>query len=82
MSGCLPCTKLRPELSLLNECYPPPKALLQAGPDYRPLSQDLSKLTYSAKNKSSLLPKIGDELEKRVVKEAARSTGGYTRYRA
>ncbi|OCF37807.1 protein EFR3 [Kwoniella heveanensis BCC8398] len=80
--GCIPCTNLQPEVAHLNACYPPSKALLTAGPDYRPLSQDLSKLTYFATNKPSKLAKIGEELEKRVNKEAARSTGGYPKYRA
>ncbi|WVF72663.1 hypothetical protein IAT40_007481 [Kwoniella sp. CBS 6097] len=80
--GCIPCTNLQPEVAHLNACYPPSKALLTAGPDYRPLSQDLSKLTYFATNKPSKLAKIGEELEKRVSKEATRSTGGYPKYRA
>ncbi|WVQ99870.1 hypothetical protein IAU59_007013 [Kwoniella sp. CBS 9459] len=80
--GCIPCTNLQPEVANLNACYPPSKALLTAGPDYRPLSQDLSKLTYFATNKPSKLAKIGEELETRVNKEATRSTGGYPKYRA
>lgn len=82
MSSCLPWSKLRPEVKLLNDCYPPPKQLVQSGPDYRPLSQDLSKLTYSCRNRSSYLPKVGEELEKRVAKETTRSTGGYPKSRS
>ncbi|WVQ74798.1 hypothetical protein IAR50_004404 [Cryptococcus sp. DSM 104548] len=80
--GCLPCTNLQPEVQHLNACYPPSKALLTAGPDFRPLAQDLSKLTYFATNKPSKLAKIGDELEKRVTKESQRSSQGYPKYRA
>ncbi|WVW85749.1 hypothetical protein I302_107787 [Kwoniella bestiolae CBS 10118] len=80
--GCLPCTNLQPEVAHLNACYPPSKALLTSGPEYRPLSQDLSKLTYFATNKPSKLAKIGEELEKRINKESTRSTGGYPKYRA
>ncbi|WVR07413.1 hypothetical protein IAU60_004454 [Kwoniella sp. DSM 27419] len=80
--GCFPCNNLQPEVAHLNACYPPPKALATAGPDYRPMSQDLSKLTYFATNKPSKLAKIGEELEKRVTKEATRSTGGYPKSRA
>ncbi|KAK4684800.1 protein EFR3, partial [Tremellales sp. Uapishka_1] len=80
--GCFPCQSLQPEVALLNACYPPSKQLLSTAPDYRPLSQDLSKLTYYATNKPSKIAKIGEELEKRVHKEAMRSTGGYPKYRA
>ncbi|WWC71678.1 uncharacterized protein I206_105636 [Kwoniella pini CBS 10737] len=80
--GCIPCTTLQPEVSHLNACYPPSKALSTSGPEYRPLSQDLSKLTYFATNKPSKLAKIGEELEKRIAKESTRSTGGYPKYRA
>ena len=79
---CIPCTGLQPEVKLLNDCYPPPKQLVSAGPDYRPLSSDLGKLTYRCVNRSSTLAKVGEALEKRVNKEAMRSTGGYPKYRA
>ena len=80
--GCIPCGKLTPALSHLNECYPPSKQLVAAGPDYKPLSQDLSKLVYFAVNKPSQLAKIGEELEKRVSKETRGSSGGYAKSRA
>ncbi|WWD18958.1 hypothetical protein CI109_103415 [Kwoniella shandongensis] len=80
--GCFPCNNLQPEVAHLNACYPPSKALLTSGPEYRPLSQDLSKLTYFATNKPSKLAKIGEELDKRVIKETQRSTAGYPKYRA
>nr|P0CN37.1 RecName: Full=Protein EFR3 [Cryptococcus neoformans var. neoformans B-3501A] len=80
--GCIPCRTLQPEVAHLNACYPPPKALLTAGPEYRPLAQDLSKLTYFATNKPSKLAKIGEELEKRVAQESARASSGNHKYRA
>ncbi|WRT68287.1 uncharacterized protein IL334_005263 [Kwoniella shivajii] len=80
--GCFPCTTLQPEVSHLNACYPPSKALITSGPEYRPLSQDLSKLLYFATNKPSKLANIGEELEKRINKESIKSTGGYPKYRA
>jgi hypothetical protein len=73
---------LQPEAKLLNDCYPPPKALLTSGPEYKPLSSDLSKLTYRCLNQSSKLAKVGEELEKRVAREAARSTAGHAKSRA
>jgi len=79
---CLPCTRLSQELTALNDCYPPSKELVKAGPEYQPLSQDLGKLKYIATNKPSSLAKIGDELEKRVNKEAKGSSGGYPKSRA
>jgi hypothetical protein len=66
----------------LNDCYPPSKELVKAAPEYQPLSQDLGKLTYIATNKPSSLARIGDELEKRVAKEARASSAGYAKSRA
>ncbi|OXG16946.1 protein EFR3 [Cryptococcus neoformans Tu401-1] len=80
--GCFPCRTLQPEVAHLKACYPPSKALLTAGPEYRPLSQDLSKLTYFATNKPSKLAKIGEELEKRVAQESTRASSGNHKYRA
>ena len=80
--GCLPCYGLSPDAKLLDDCYPPPKQLLAAEPDYRPLSSDLGKLTYRCNNSPSKLRGIGEELEKRVTKEAVKSTGGYSKSRA
>ena len=82
MSSCFGCGGLQPEVKLLNDCYPPSKQLLAAGPEFKPLSSDLSKLTYRCTNQSSKLAKVGEELEKRVQKEAGRSSGGYAKSRA
>ena len=70
------------EAQLVRDCYPPSKVILTSGPDFKPLSSDLSKLTYRCTNQSSRLAKVGEELEKRVVKEAGRSSGGYAKSRA
>ncbi|ORY35419.1 hypothetical protein BCR39DRAFT_509555 [Naematelia encephala] len=80
--GCLPCTGLQPEAQLLSDCYPPPKALIASGPDFKPLSSELSKLLYRCTNQSSKLAKVGEELEKRALKESVRSSGGYQKSRA
>lgn len=80
--GCLPCTQLNREAAALNDCYPRSKDLVKSGPDYMPMSQDTSKLVYLAKNRPSSLAKIGDELEKRVFKEAKGSSAGYPKNRA
>ena len=82
MASCLGCGGLQPEAKLLHDCYPPSKALATAGPDFKPLSSDLSKLTYRCTNQSSKLAKVGEELDKRVAKEAVKSTGGYAKSRA
>ena len=82
MASCFGCGGLQPEVKLLNDCYPPPKQLLASAPDYKPLSSDLSKLTYRCTNQSSKLAKVGEELDRRVAKEAARSTGVYAKSRA
>lgn len=82
MVGCLPCGKPTSAHSHLAECYPPSKQLVAAGPDFKPLTQDLSKLVYFASNEPSQLGRIGQELESRVIKETKSSTGGYSKYRA
>lgn len=81
--GCLPCcTQLNPEIAALNDCYPTSKDLVKSAPEFMPMSQGVSKLTYYAKNKPSSLAKIGDELEKRILKDARSSTAGYPKSRA
>ena len=77
--GCFPAVQ---EITLINDCYPPSKALISSGPDYKPLSSDLSKLVYRCTNQSSKLVKVGEELDKRVAKEVTRSSGGYQKSRA
>ncbi|KAJ7044491.1 hypothetical protein C8F04DRAFT_1068540 [Mycena alexandri] len=69
-------------LQLLNACYPPTSALLTAGPDYSPNSQELSRLTYYASNHPSKLAKLGCELEKRVKLECKKAQSGNLRTRA
>ncbi|KAJ7068417.1 hypothetical protein C8F01DRAFT_1364767 [Mycena amicta] len=66
----------------LNSCYPPSSALLTAGPDYSPNSQELSRLTYYASNHPGKLTKLGSELEKRVKLECKKAQAGNIRTRA
>ena len=82
MMSCFPCASVLPEVRLLKDCYPPSKGLIASGPEYRPLSQDLSKLTYACSNRPSRLAKVGDELERLVQKDATKSSGGYAKSRA
>ncbi|KAL0949391.1 hypothetical protein HGRIS_009455 [Hohenbuehelia grisea] len=69
-------------VQLLNACYPPSPALLTAGPDYSPKSQELSRLTYYALNHPGKLNKLGSELEKRLKAECRKAKAGNTRTRA
>ena len=67
---------------LISACYPPSSALLTAGPDYSPNSQELSRLTYYAANRPGKISKLGNELEKRVKAESRKAAAGNTRARA
>ncbi|KAG6821583.1 hypothetical protein H0H93_000092 [Arthromyces matolae] len=69
-------------VQLLNSCYPPASALLTAGPEYSPNSQELSRLSYYASNHPSKLTKVGSEIEKRVRHEARKARAGNIRTRA
>lgn len=69
-------------VQLLNSCYPPASALLTAGPNYSPNTQELSRLTYYASNHPSKLTKLGNELEKRLRAECRKAQAGNLRYRA
>ncbi|KAF8917910.1 hypothetical protein CPB85DRAFT_1474452 [Mucidula mucida] len=69
-------------VQLLNSCYPPTSALLTAGPDYSPNSQELSRLTYYASNHPGKLNKLGGELEKRLKLECRKAKSGNQRTRA
>ena len=69
-------------VQLISACYPPSSALLSAGPDYRPNSQELSRLTYYATNHPGKLAKISGELQKRAVSDARKAQSGNARARA
>ncbi|KAF9464410.1 hypothetical protein BDZ94DRAFT_1161875 [Collybia nuda] len=69
-------------VQLLNSCYPPTSALLTAGPEYSPNSQELSRLTYYASNHPGKLTKLGTELEKRLRTESRKAKAGNIRTRA
>ncbi|EPQ59402.1 hypothetical protein GLOTRDRAFT_70807 [Gloeophyllum trabeum ATCC 11539] len=69
-------------VQLITACYPPSAALLNSGPEYRPNSQELSRLTYYAANRPGKITKLGSELEKRVRADCRRAQAGNTRARA
>src|SRR5882724_3664877 len=69
-------------VQLVQACYPPSSALLSSGPNYRPNSQELSRLTYYASNRPGKLTKLGSELERRAKLEAQRAQTGNARARA
>ena len=69
-------------IQLVRACYPPSSALLSAGPNYCPNSQELSRLTYYASNRPGKLTKLGNELERRAKLEAQRAQTGNARARA
>ena len=69
-------------VQLINACYPPSSALSTSGPDYRPNTQELSRLTYYASNRSGKLNKLGSELLKRVKLECRKAQSGSVRMRA
>lgn len=60
---CIPKSNHR---KLVDECYPAPKALANIGPEYRPNSNELSRLAYYAANKPAKLVKVGQFLEEKV----------------
>ncbi|KZV77180.1 hypothetical protein PENSPDRAFT_178342 [Peniophora sp. CONT] len=62
---------------LIDACYPPPAALNSS-----PNSQELSRLTYYAANKSGKLTKLGSEMEKRIKAESKRAQANNARSRA
>ena len=66
----------------VGACYPPSSALLAAAPDYRPNSQELSRLTYYVANHPGKIHKVGNDLEKRVKANCTKATAGNSRARA
>jgi hypothetical protein len=69
-------------LQLIAACYPPSSTLTTSGPDYRPNTQELSRLTYYASNHPGKLTKLGSELLKRVKTESRKAQSGNLRMRA
>jgi hypothetical protein len=67
---------------LVAACYPPSSALPSAGPDYRPNTQELSRLTYYATNHPGKIHKVGAELEKHAKSECTKTLKGNPRARA
>lgn len=69
-------------VQLIAACYPPSAALLNAGPDYRPNSQELSRMTYYASNRPGKINKLSGELERRVKVDCRKAQAGNIRARA
>ncbi|EPQ29318.1 uncharacterized protein PFL1_03073 [Pseudozyma flocculosa PF-1] len=69
---CLPKSNHK---KLIEECYPVPKALATSGPEYRPNSNELSRLAYYATNKPAKLAKVGAVLEARAATDARAAKG-------
>ncbi|OCH92881.1 hypothetical protein OBBRIDRAFT_772486 [Obba rivulosa] len=67
---------------LISACYPPSASLLTAGPEYRPNSQELSRLTYYVTNRPGKVHKIGSELERKVRVDSRKAQAGNIRARA
>lgn len=67
-------------IRLINACYP--AAPLAAAPQFRPNSQELSRLTYYASNRPGKLHKLSEELEKRAKNQAKRAQAGNAKFRA
>jgi hypothetical protein len=87
--SCCGVNNLAEEARLLNDCYPPSKQLvpvvnddLKASQDsYKPLPQELSRLTYYASNKPGKLHRLGKELEVRASGEARKASTGNVKSR-
>ncbi|KAJ3551342.1 hypothetical protein NM688_g4760 [Phlebia brevispora] len=69
-------------VQLISACYPPNAALVTAGPEYRPNSQELSRMTYYASNRPGKIHKLASELEKRVRLDCRKAKAGNIRARA
>ncbi|OCB87558.1 hypothetical protein A7U60_g5464 [Sanghuangporus baumii] len=52
-------------VQLIAACYPPSSALLTSGPEYKPNSQELSRLTYYASNRPGKIAKLGNRVKSR-----------------
>ena len=69
-------------VQLIAACYPPSSALLTSGPEYKPNSQELSRLVYYASNRPGKLAILSNELDKRINADARRAKTGNSRARA
>ncbi|THH27291.1 hypothetical protein EUX98_g6908 [Antrodiella citrinella] len=69
-------------VQLIAACYPPNANLLTSGSDYRPNSQELSRLTYYASNRPGKINKLCGELERRVRVDCKKAHTGNLRARA
>ena len=84
--SCYPSSRMHlftsNHIQLVSACYPPASALLTAGPDYRPNSQELSRMTYYASNRPGKINKLASELEKRVRLDCRKAKAGNIRARS
>lgn len=69
------CIPKQNHKKLVEDCYPVPKALVNAGPEFRPNSNELSRLAYYATNKPAKLTKVGNLLQTRATAEARAAKG-------
>lgn len=69
---CIPKSN---HLKLIEECYPPAKNLASIGPEYKPNSNELSRLAYYGNRKPEKLTKVGKVLEQRATTEAKGASG-------
>ncbi|EJD01400.1 uncharacterized protein FOMMEDRAFT_30102 [Fomitiporia mediterranea MF3/22] len=69
-------------VQLIAACYPPSAALVTAGPEFKPNSQELSRLTYYASNRPGKITKLGSELEKRALTDVRKASAGNMKARA
>ncbi|CBQ72418.1 conserved hypothetical protein [Sporisorium reilianum SRZ2] len=60
---------------LVDDCYPAPKALVTAAPEYRPNSNELGRLTYYAQNKPAKLTKVATLLDAKAQADARAAKG-------
>ena len=61
---------------LVKECYPAPKALARAAPEYRPNANELGRLCYYAKYKPAKITKVGRLLAARATADKAALRAG------
>jgi hypothetical protein len=69
-------------VQLIAACYPPSAALLATAPEYKPNSQELSRLTYYASNRPGKIAKLSAELQRRINADVKKARTGNTRARA
>lgn len=69
-SSAMLCIPKANHKKLVDDCYPPPKAIAGSAPEYRPNSNEMGRLSYYAQSKPAKLLKIGKVIDARAVSEA------------